>query len=73
MITTVTARQCAKAWGLSYGHVRRILAAVDPVGRDVTTGGMLYDLRAAEQARAAMPGQGARTDLKRNDTEEDAP
>ncbi|MEU1908417.1 hypothetical protein [Streptomyces hygroscopicus] len=63
-MSTVTARQCAANWGISPARARRILAPLTPVGRDVGTGAMLYDREAAEAARAAMPGQGARTDLR---------
>lgn len=63
-MTTVTARQCAEAWGVSYARARRILAPLAPVGRDLATGAMLYDPTVAEAARAAMPGQGSRTDIQ---------
>ncbi|WP_432091460.1 hypothetical protein [Streptomyces sp. NRRL F-5630] len=62
---TVTARQCADAWGISYGRARAVLAKVEPIGRDLATGAKLYDREATEAARAAMPGQGARSDLSR--------
>ncbi|KIF66277.1 hypothetical protein HY68_36850 [Streptomyces sp. AcH 505] len=62
---TMTARQCADAWGISYGRARAILGTLEPVGRDITTGAKLYEQDAAETARSAMPGQGKRTDLKR--------
>jgi hypothetical protein len=58
-----TARECAERWGISPARARRILAPVQPVGRDTASGAMLYDHATAEAARAAMPGQGARTDL----------
>lgn len=63
-MTTVTARQCADQWGVSPARARRILAPLTPAGRDLATGAMLYDQRAADAARNAMPGQGARTDLQ---------
>lgn len=63
-MTTVTARQCADQWGVSPARARRILAPLTPTGRDLATGAMLYDQRAADATRNAMPGQGARTDLQ---------
>ncbi|MGW8851566.1 hypothetical protein ACWGNE_27780 [Streptomyces xiamenensis] len=60
---TTTARECAERWGLSPAYVRRILAPVTAVGRDIETGAMLYDRAAADEAHANRPGRGARTDL----------
>ncbi|MEU7435673.1 hypothetical protein AB0B07_33270 [Streptomyces sioyaensis] len=62
-MNTVTARQCADSWGISPARARRILAPLTPVDRDMATGAMLYDQEAADAARAAMPGQGHRSDL----------
>jgi len=66
-VTTVTALQCAAKWGISPARARHILAPLTPQGRDTATGAMLYDQDEAEAARAAMPGQGRRTDLKTRD------
>lgn len=63
-MSTVTARECATRWGISTARARRILAPLEPLGRDIATGAMLYDPNAAQAARDAMPGQGARTDRK---------
>ena len=63
-MTTVTARQCSEAWGISYGRARSILGHLEPVGRDLATGAKLYDQTATEAIRAAMPGQGHRTDRR---------
>lgn len=63
-MTTVTARQCAERWSVSPARARRILAPLAPTGRDLATGAMLYELDAADAARNAMPGQGARTDRR---------
>jgi hypothetical protein len=62
---TVTARQCAAAWGISYGRARSLLGRLEPVGRDLATGAKLYDAAQAQAVRQAMPGQGTRTDLIR--------
>jgi hypothetical protein len=62
-VSTVTARECAARWGVSPARARRILAPLPPAGRDLATGAMLYDREMADAARAAMPGQGKRTDL----------
>lgn len=62
-MSTVTARQCAEAWGISYGRARSILGSLEPIGRELATGAKLYPQEAADAARAAMPGQGRRTDL----------
>lgn len=62
-MSTVTARECAARWGISPARARRILAPVAPAGRNLATGAMLYDREQANAARAAMPGQGKRTDL----------
>ncbi|MER8002959.1 hypothetical protein [Streptomyces sp. NPDC095613] len=62
-MSTVTARECAARWSVSPAHARRILAPLAPVGRDLATGAMQYDLAEADAAREAMPGQGRRTDL----------
>lgn len=65
-MNTVTARQFAATWGISYGRARSILGSLEAVGRDLTTGAKLYDQDAANAARAAMPGQGKRTDIQRS-------
>lgn len=62
-MNTVTARECAASWGVSPAQARRILAPLTPAGRDLSTGAMLYDPEKATAVRAAMPGQGTRTDL----------
>ncbi|MFJ3699538.1 hypothetical protein ACIPW9_36350 [Streptomyces sp. NPDC090052] len=62
-MSTVTAHECAANWGISPARARRILAPLTPTGRDLVTGAMLYDQETADAARAAMPGQGKRTDL----------
>lgn len=62
-MTPVTARQCAEKWGITPARARRILAPLEPVGRDLKTAAMLYDADHAQAARDAMPGQGHRTDL----------
>lgn len=66
----VTARQCAEEWGISSARARRILASLTPTRRDTTTGAMLYPRTAAQAARDALPGQGARTDLHTTTPEE---
>lgn len=66
-MSTVTARQCAAEWGISPARARRILAPLTPTGRDITTGAMQYDKEDADAARAAMPGQGRRSDLTRDE------
>ncbi|SFF90804.1 Phage integrase family protein [Actinacidiphila alni] len=58
-----TVRECASRWQVSEPHARRILAAVEPVDRDTTTGAKRYDLAEAEAAYSSRPGPGARTDL----------
>lgn len=62
-MSTVTARECAASWNVSPARARRILAPVAPTGRDMATGAMLYDREEVDAVRAAMPGQGRRTDL----------
>lgn len=63
LVDTITARQCAEQWGVSYARARRILAPLTATGRDIATGAMLYRADEAQAARDAMPGQGTRTDL----------
>ncbi|WP_432001680.1 tyrosine-type recombinase/integrase [Streptomyces sioyaensis] len=58
-----TARDCAARWGVSEARARRILAPVDPVDRDPTTGAMRYDPAVADAARVRQPGRGSRQDL----------
>ncbi|WP_432091050.1 hypothetical protein [Streptomyces sp. NRRL F-5630] len=58
-----TAAECATRWGISRSTARRYLAPVRHVDRDPATGAMRYRRADADAARAALPGQGARTDL----------
>ncbi|MCA1217397.1 tyrosine-type recombinase/integrase [Streptomyces sp. 8L] len=58
-----TARECAERWGLNPATARRVLAQVDAVDRDPSTGAMRYDRAAADAARAKRPGRGHRADL----------
>ncbi|MEV5619360.1 tyrosine-type recombinase/integrase [Streptomyces bacillaris] len=60
----ITARQAAAHWGISDSLARRILAPLNPVGRDLETGAKLYDQAAADDAYNSRPGRGSRNDLK---------
>ena len=65
MSEPITARHAAALWGVSYSTARSVLATVKPLGRDVSTGAMLYDPEEAQKARDVMPGRGTRTDLQK--------
>lgn len=67
--TSVTALWCAEKWKVGPAQARRILGPVTPIGRHPKTRAMLYEKTAALQARAGMPGRGARTDLAGRPTE----
>lgn len=64
-----TTQEVAEYLGVGSRYARQVMEqyGVTPVGRDVATGALLWNVAHVKAAQARRPGRGYRSDLERKD------